>query len=395
MKRGTAADCGVRQALELLMPTNNPATDTTMYLALELSRSSWLAAARLPCGEKLAMHRMAAGDTQSLLAFIGKHRTRAEVRLGARIRVVSCFEAGPDGFWLHRVLRANGVCSHVVEPTSILVSRRSRRAKTDRLDAQGLLRVLAAYDRGDRQVCSVLRVPTPEEEDAKRPHREREHLVQERIRIENRIEALLITQGIRERPSLRRWDEELAELRTADGRTLPPHLRAELDRLERRLTLTMELIRELEAERAAVRAAAPADEASAKIAALYRIRGVGDTFAAVLTREVFYRQFDNRRQLASYVGIAPMPHQSGAMDRDRRIGRAGNPRARKTLIQLAWLWLRYQPASAVAIWFRDRVGALAGRTRRIAIVAMARKLLVALWRYVETGLVPEGAELKA
>ena len=365
-----------------------------MYLALELSRSSWLAAARLPGGEKVAMHRMAAGDTPSLLAFIARQRARAEARLGAPIRVASCFEAGPDGFWLHRVLLANGVCNHVVEPTSILVSRRARRAKTDRLDAQGLLRVLAAYDRGDRQVCSVLRVPTPEEEDAKRPHREREHLVQERVRIENRIEALLLTQGIRKRPSLRRWEAELAELRTADGRALPPHLRAELDRLKRRLALTMELIREIEAERAAA-SAAPADAASAKIAALSRVRGVGDTFAAVLTREVFYRQFDNRRQLASYVGIAPMPHQSGTMDRDRRIGRAGNPRARKTLIQLAWLWLRYQPGSALAAWFRDRVGVLAGRTRRIAIVAMARKLLIALWRYVETGLVPEGVELKA
>lgn len=377
------------------MPTNDPATDTTMYLALELSRSSWLAAARLPGGEKAALHRMAAGDTPTLLAFIAQHKARAEARLGAPVRVVSCFEAGPDGFWLHRVLLANGVCNHVVEPTSILVSRRARRAKTDRLDAQGLLRVLAAHDRGDRQVCSVLRVPTPEQEDAKRPHREREHLVQERVRIENRIEALLLTQGIRKRPSLRRWDAELAELRTADGRALPPHLRAELDRLKRRLALTMELIREIEAERAAELAVASADEASRKLAALSRVRGVGDTFAAVLTREVFYRQFDNRRQLASYVGIAPMPHQSGAMDRDRRIGRAGNPRARKTLIQLAWLWLRYQPASALATWFRGRVGGLAGRTRRIAIVAMARKLLLALWRHLESGLMPEGVDLKA
>jgi transposase len=380
--------------MELPMPSNDPIA-TTMYLALELSRSSWLAAARLPGEEKVVMHRLAAGDTANLLAFVARQRARAEARLGAPIRVVSCFEAGPDGFWLHRVLCAEGLGNHVVEPTSILVSRRARRAKTDRLDAEGLLRVLAAHDRGDRQVCSVLRVPTPAEEDAKRPHRERETLVQERVRIENRIAALLLTQGIRKRPSLRRWDAELAGLRTADGRALPPQLRAELERLKRRLVLTMELIRELETERAAALAAAPSDEAAAKIMALSRIRGVGDTFAAVLTREVFYRRFDNRRQLASYVGIAPTPHQSGAIDRDRRIGRAGNPRARKTLIQLAWLWLRYQPASALAAWFRDRVGARAGRTRRIAIVAMARKLLVALWRYVETGLVPAGMELKA
>jgi transposase len=317
-------------------------------------------------------------------------------RLGAEVEVVSCFEAGRDGFWLHRFLLANGVTSHVLEPTSILVSRRSRRAKTDRLDAQGLLRVLAAHHQGDHQICSVVHTPSPEEEDAKRPHREREHLVRERVRIENRIEALLITQGIRKRPSLRSWDTDLATLRTADGRDLPPHLHAELGRLKRRLVLTLELIREVEAEREAALAAAPAhDDACRKITALSRIRGVGDNFAAVLTREVFYRRFRNRRQLASYVGIAPMPHQSGTMDRDRRIGRAGNPRARTSLIQLAWLWLRYQPESALARWFRDRVGVLAGRTRRIAIVAMARKLLITPWRYVETGVAPDGVEIRA
>ena len=368
----------------------------TVYLALELSRLTWLAALRQPGAEKIALHRLDAGDTRGLLALIAEQRKRAEARLGAKVEVISCFEAGRDGFWLHRLLLANGVTNHVVEPTSILVSRRSRRAKTDRLDAQGLLRVLAAYHSGDAQICSVVRVPSPEEEDAKRSHREREHLVRERVRIENRIEALLVTQGIQKRPSLRSWGSDLAALRTADGRDLPPCLRAELDRLRRRLGLTLELIREVEAEREATLAAAPPeDEACQKITALSRIRGVGDNFAAVLTREVFYRRFSDRRRLASYVGIAPMPHQSGAMDRDRRIGRAGNPRARTTLIQLAWLWLRYQPQSALSQWFRDRVGALAGRTRRIAIVAMARKLLVALWRYVETGLVPNGAELKA
>ena len=186
----------------------------------------------------------------------------------------------------------------------------------------------------------------------------------------------------------------MAALRTADGRALPPHLRAELDRLRRRLGLTLELIREFETQWAEKAAAAP-EEAGQKVTALARLRRAGAIFAAVLTREVFYRRFDNRHQLGSYVGVAPMPHQSGAMDRNRRISRAGNPRARKALIQLAWLWLRYQPESALAGWFRERVGTLAGRTRRIAIVAMARKLLVALWRYVETGVVPDGVELKA
>jgi transposase len=290
---------------------------------------------------------------------------------------------------------AHGIASHVLEPTSILVNRRARRAKTDRLDAQGLLRVLMAYLAGDRQACSMVRVPTPEEEDAKRLHREREHLVQERVRLENRIEALLATQGIRQRPSLRSWERDLAALRTGDGRELPAHLRAELGRLRRRLVLAIEMIRAIEAERAAALAADPHDDTGRKIEALCRIRGIGETSATLLAREVLYRRFTNRRQLASYVGLAPMPYQSGSMDRDRRISRAGNPRARTAIIQLAWLWLRYQPGSALAGWFRARVGALAGRTRRIAIVAMARKLLIALWRYAQTGLLPEGVELAA
>ena len=241
----------------------------------------------------------------------------------------------------------------------------------------------------------MVRVPTTDEEDAKRQHREREHLVQEKVRIENRIEALLATQGIRKRPSLRTWARDLDALRTGDGRPVPPHLRAELDRLRRRLVLTLEMIREVEAERAAALAASEEAEATRKVRALGRIGGIGETFATVLTREVLYRSFANRRQLASYVGLAPMPHQSGGMDRDRRISRAGNPRARTMIIQLAWLWLRYQPESALARWFRERVGSLQGRTRRIAIVAMARKLLIALWRYTETGIVPEGAQITA
>ncbi|MCW2242373.1 transposase [Azospirillum canadense] len=195
------------------MPLTSPVVDSTIYLALELSRSTWLAAMRLPGATKSVLHRIAAGDTAALLAVITTQRARVEARLGAPVAVVSCFEAGRDGFWLHRLLLANGVNNHVVEPTSILVNRRARRAKTDRLDAEGLLRVLAAYHRGDYQVCSVLHVPSPAEEDAKRPHREREHLVQERVRIENRIEALLATQGIQKRHS------ETAIVALLDGRS--------------------------------------------------------------------------------------------------------------------------------------------------------------------------------
>ena len=367
--------------------------ENIIRIAIELSASSWLIAARLPGADKSRLYRIEGGDTDALLALIGGLRSRAATKLRQTVDVVCCFEAGRDGFWLHRWLTAHGVVAYVLEPTSILVNRRARRAKTDRLDAEGMLRVLTAWQAGDKQVCSMVRVPTSEEEDAKRPHREREHLVRERQRIENRMEALLFTQGIRGRPSLRSWERDMDQLRTGDGRAVPPLLQAELNRLRRHLVLIRDLIREVEAERTEAQVAALDDAMTGKVMALQRIRGIGANFAAVLVREVFYRSFANRRQLGSYVGIAPMPYQSGGMDRDRSISRAGNPRARTTLIQLAWLWLRYQPDSALTKWFRERVGVLQGRTRRIAIVAMARKLLIALWRYVETGVMLDGVQL--
>ena len=364
--------------------------DNTLLVAIELSLSSWLVAARMPGAEKPRIHKMEGGDAAALLALIADLRGRASGRSGRPTDIACCFEAGRDGFWLQRLLTAHGVSTYVLEASSILVNRRGRHVKTDRIDAEAMVRVLAAWLNGDRHVCSMVRVPTVEEEDAKRPHRERERLVQDRLRIENRIEALLFTQGIRKRPSLRTWERDMAELLTGDGRALPPLLRSELNRLRRRLVLVLELIRELEAERTQAAADNSDDATVRKVFALQRLRGVGPNFAGVLVNEVLYRSFDNRQQLASFVGIAPMPYQSGTMDRDRSISRAGNQRARTTLIQMAWLWLRYQPDSALAAWFRERVGSLQGRTRRIAIVAMARKLLIALWRYVETGLVPDG-----
>src|SRR5918997_156973 len=289
---------------------------STVYVAIELSFSSWLVAARLPGTERSRLHRIEAGNALALLALIAELRSRASTKRGEAVEVACCFEAGRGGFWLHRVLTAHGIAAYVLEPTSILVKRRARRAKTDRLDAEGMLRVLATWLGGGREVCSMVRVPTPDEEDAKRPHRERQHRVQERLRLENRIEGLLFTQGIRKRPSLRSWEREMAELRTGDGRALPPLLRAELERLRRRLVLVLELIRELEAERDSAMIAAADDDVTQKITALQRILGIGANFAAVLVREVFYRSFANRRQLASYVGIAPTPHQSGGTDRD-------------------------------------------------------------------------------
>jgi transposase len=369
-------------------------TKPIIYLAIELSATSWLIASRQPTSEKIGIHRIDAGDCDALLTLIEELRRKATVKLNEEVIVASCFEAGRDGFWLHRLLLAHGIINHVVEPTSILVNRRARRAKTDRLDAQGLLRALVAIFKGDHDVCRFVNVPSVEEEDAKRPHREREHLVQERVRIENRIEALLTTQGILKRPSLRSWDSDMENMRSGDGRAIPPLLRAELDRLHRRLVMTLDMIREIETERERVLESND-DRVSRMVRALQRIRGIGHNFAAVLTREVFYRSFENRRQIASYLGLTPTPFQSGGMDRDRSISRSGNGRARKTLIQLAWLWLRYQPDSSLARWFRERVGSLQGRTRRIAIVAMARKLLIAIWRFTSHGIVPDGAVIAA
>jgi len=369
-------------------------TSNNILVALELSNSLWLVGTRMPGAQKSHMHRIDAGDTAALLSLLSglQSRQRAQV---SRAPIAVCFEAGRDGFWLHRLLTAHNIPTYVVEPASILVNRRAKRAKTDRLDAEGMLRVLAAYLGGDNQICSMVHAPTPDEEDGKRVHREREYLVQERTRIENRISALLATQGIRSRPSLRSWERDMAALETGDGRKLPRHLAAELNRLRRRLVLVRDLICELDTERDEHLAATSGDTITTKVTALSGIYGIGDNFAAVLAREVFYRHFGNRKQLASYVGLAPTPHQSGNVDKDRRIGRAGNARARKTLVQAAWLWLRYQPGSELAAWFRQRVGELKGRTRRIAIVALARKLLIALWRYTETGEIPAGTIFRA
>jgi transposase len=275
----------------------------------------------------------------------------------------------------------------------MLVSRRSRRPKTDRLDAEAMVRVLFALGRGETKVCSVVRVPTLEQEDARRPQRERERLVAERIQHVNRVQGLLATQGICHfRPMRRDWQQQLKQLRTGDGAPLPAHLAAELGRECRRLALVLEMLAEVEAVRDHACATATADD---PIHALVRLRGIGPNIATVLAREVFYRDFRNRRALASFVGLAPSPYDSGAKRSDQGISKAGSARVRSLVIEMAWLWLRYQPNSALATWFCERVGTVKGRVRRIAIVAVARKLLVSLWRYIHTGHLPPGAALKA
>jgi transposase len=307
------------------------------------------------------------------------------------VRVACCFEAGYDGFWLHRWLCARAIENRVLDAASILVNRRARRAKTDGLDVAGLLRTLMALERGETQVCRVVHVPSPEQEDARRRSRERARLVVERGQHTNRIKGLLMTQGIRDfEPTRRDWEARLEALRTPDGQPIRPCLRAELLRECRRLRQVMDMLAEVEAEQKTV--AATEDGVAARLA---RLRGIGVTFAAVLGNEVFFRDFRNRREVGAYLGLAPSPWQSGQVERDQGIAKSGNPRARRTAIELAWLWLRHQPGSALARWFRERVAGAKGRMRRIMLVAMARKLIIALWRYATTGAVPEGAVLNA
>jgi transposase len=308
---------------------------------------------------------------------------------------MSCYEAGYDGFWLHRLLRERGIENHVLDPASLLVDRRARRAKTDRLDAAGLLRTLMALARGERQVCRVVRVPSPEEEDVRRQQRERERLVNEKVQHIGRIKGLLMTQGIRSfQPARRDWRERLQGLRTAEGRALPSCLAAEVERECRRLWLVIEMLATLEQEIGS-RLQSANEPGAERIRRLMALTGIGPVCAGVLVREVFYRDFANRREVAHYLGLTPSPWRSGRVRRDQGISKAGNPRARRMAIELAWLWLRHQPGSALAVWFRTRVGGVKGRMRRIMAVALARKLVVALWRYLVDGVVPEGALLKA
>lgn len=360
----------------------------TIYVALELSKSRWLVGFHTPLADKVSRYSVDGGDSGALLDRIGRVREQAERRLERPVRVVCCYEAGYDGFWLHRLLRANGIENQVMDPASLPVNRRARRAKTDRIDLAALLRALMAWHRGERQVCRMVRVPSPEQEDRRRRSRERERLVKERVQHIARIKGLLMTQGIRDfQPTRRDWADRLERLRTGDGRELPPALRAEVERECRRLWQVNEMIGAVARERDAARVADECD----RIEMLTRLVGVGEVSAGVLADEVFHRDFANRREVAGYVGLGSSPYNSGAVQRDQGISRAGNPRARRVAIELAWFWLRYQPESRLSRWFHERVGTTRGRFKRIMIVALARKLIVALWRYLTTGLIPEGA----
>jgi transposase len=383
--------------------------DRSLFVALELSKSVWLTAVNAPGSDKMSKYRVPAGDVAALRSLLARLKTQAERHCGGPVKIVSIYEAGLDGFWIHGMLEANDVESHVVDAASIAVDRRSRRAKTDRIDVEKLLRTLMGWARGERQICSMVRPPSPTEEDARRLTRERGTLVTERVRHVNRIKGLLATQGVLSFEPIRQdRRKRMDELCRWDGQPLPPRLTTELLRELDRLELVMSQLTKLEAERdKALQAKQTGSEQVGEQPAakpvlsgetgaqLLRLRGIGPEFASVLSLEAFYRSFANRGEVAAYSGLAPSPWKSGSIDVEQGISKAGNARLRKTMIQLAWLWLRHQSGSDLSHWFHQRVGDRRGKIRRITIVAVAPKLLVALWRYVTQGLVPTGAELKA
>lgn len=372
-----------------------PGEHGTMYVAFELSKAKWKIGIVLPGSPKMSRYTVAGGETAALAELLRRKRAEAAGRQGGPVRVISCYEAGYDGFWLHRWLGEQGVENRVLDPASIEVERRKRRVKTDRIDLEKLMRVLLALCRGEPRVCSLARPPSVAEEDAKRRHRERERLIKERGAHTNRIKALLHGQGIREaNPLAKGFLRVLGKCRTGDGRELPPVLAREIAREHARLLLLIEQVAAVEAEIRATMQAATAGSPAAKAAQLARLKSIGETTAQVLAHEVYYRDFANRRQVGGFVGLTGTPYDSGATRREQGISKAGNPRARAALVELAWFWLVHQPDSKLTCWFKARVGDLKGRVRKIAIVALARKLAVALWRYLETGLVPEGAVLK-
>jgi transposase len=387
------------------MPTDHPATalqvavranDTKLFASLELSKSRWLVTVSAPGSEKLSKHAVSGGDSDALLELLGRLRTTAERRAGLAVQVVVIQEAGLDGFWLHRLLEANGIESHVVDPASIAVDRRHRRAKTDAIDGEMLLRTLMAWARGERRVCSMVRPPSPDEEDRRRLTRERGTLLKERTQHTNRIRGLLAGQGIADYDPLRK--DRLARLdalRTGDGRPLPERLKAAIRREIERIELVAAQMAAVERERDALVGMKSDAEPETVAAALARLKGIGTELGALIWLEALFRRFANRRQLAAYAGLAPSPWQSGGTDREQGISKAGNRRLRHAMVELAWFWLRHQPDSTLSVWFRERVGQGRGRIRRITIVALARKLLVALWRYATRGVIPQGAAFKA
>ena len=356
-----------------------------LYMAFELGEKNWKLAlsdgARSP-----SRYTVTAGDTAAVLECIAKAKARCELAQEASVH--SCYEAGRDGFWLHRWLIEQGIDNIVVDSASIEVNRRARRAKTDRLDGDKLLAMLIRYHGGERRVWSVVRVPTPEQEDARRAHRELGRLGRERTAHINRIRALLVLQNLRVKyVGGRLWQRWWS----GHAGQLLPGVRAEIERESERLSLVQEQIRTMEAEQHQAVAA----DTEPQVARLAQLRAIGIGSGWVLVKELFgWRRFHNRREVAACLGLTPSPYASGESETEQGISKAGNRRVRTLMVELAWSWLRYQPESELSKWFTRRFAGGGKRLRRIGIVALARRLAIALWRYLEDGVIPDGAKLK-
>ncbi|MCA1851719.1 MAG: IS110 family transposase [Beggiatoa sp.] len=367
------------------------AVEGKLYMAMELSDKCWKLVFS-DGGEKRRHETMEAGHRMELVEAIRKAKEKFD--LSSEAKVVSCYEAGRDGFWLHRYLVTLGVENQVVDSSSIETNRRKRRAKTDRIDGVKLLTMLIRYWGGERGLWSVVRVPSVEDEEGRRLHRELASLNKERTRHRNRIRGLLVAQGLRLEPK-GDFLQRLETLTLWDGAPLPLELKGELEREYQRLSLVEAQRRALEQTRKS--RLRQADTASVqRVVQLMGLRAIGPNCAWLLVMEFFaWRGFRNRRQLGACAGLTGTPYDSGGSKRDQGISKAGNRRVRAMMIEIAWLWLRYQPNSKLSRWFRERFAGGGARMRRVGIVALARRLLVALWRYLEDGMLPEGAELKA
>ena len=370
--------------------TNRP----ELYLSIELSSSQWKLT--LTNGDRMRERNVDAGNVGDLERELGQAKEKLELPKDCPVHC--CYEAGRDGFWLHRELMKRGVNNVVVDPSAIEMNRRMRQTKTDRVDGRKLVAQLVRYQRGERGALRVVRVPSAEVEDARRPERERKRLQRERTAHRNRMGALLILHGARltlsPKLSVDQFAEALKQHPTPTGEPLPPGLRAELVREYERLQVVQRQLRQVDSEIAAWRKAKKHPWAK-KMDRLAELGGIGDKSSDVLVREFFgWRTFDNRRQLASAAGLAPTPFASGKVEREQGISKAGSARVRSLMVELAWFWLRRQPNSQLSRWFNERFGASGKRSRRVGIVALARKLLVALWRFLEQGVIPEGALLK-
>jgi len=375
---------------------DNQTQSAECYVALELSRNKWLVGALLPEAEKVWTCSVAGGDTDGLLSALNTIQEKTRSAGYPNVPLQVCFEAGYDGFWLARFLIDRGIDTTVLDASSFLVSRRGKRVKTDRVDVGSMVFIFKTYRLGDKSVCRPVRLPSPEEEDAKRVTRERAQLLKERTRNVNRIRALLNLQGIRDVKGLwgGRWRNWLEKCKTGDGRSLGRYLLRELNRQFERLDLLTSQLKALEAERSEICSQNESIPSGQKITMLTQLCGIGEVGATTLVTEVFHRQFKNRKHLASYLGLAPSHYASGEVSRDQGISKAGNKPARVMMVELAWCWLRYQPQSQLAQWYRSRFADTAGRSRKIGVIALARKLAIALWRFLEDGLVPDGAKMK-